>query len=279
MRDYQQSIMTFYVEELLFGLDVAHVLFIGQDITVIKPPPAKQSGLVGMIRLKSIAIPVIDFAYRVGMHTATDEKKALQTQFKTVEQGYQDWFWEIQRKLAARQMLTHNELNQNANLLNWGEQTQSKDFALNKILTTLGQPKAIFIACFNQLITLIAAQHWQQAEILLEQQKALILAKIESILTKADVHLETRIRQVLLYLTKDGKTPSCALLVERINDVLSYPKTSFHSDQTELIGLGVIPATKQVVSGVYLNQDMPDCFYIHYHKLVEPSQQLSLPRA
>lgn len=275
MRKFQQTIITFYVEELLFGLDVAHVLFLGQDITAIKPLPADQLGLVGMIKLKSIAIPVIDFAHHVGMRTATDEKKALQTQFETVKQGYQDWFREIQRKLAARQMLTRNELNQNANLLNWDKQTQFRDDALKKILTTLGEPKANFIDCFDKLITLIAAQHWQQAEILFEQQKKVISTKIELILIKANVHLETTIRPVLLYLTKDGETPSCALLVEQVNDVLSYPKSSFHADETDLKGLGAIPIIKRVVGGVYMNQDMPDCFYITYHKLVEPTQQLS----
>lgn len=44
MTGNQQQIMTFHVEELLFGLDIRHVLLLGQDIAAIQALPIKQSG-------------------------------------------------------------------------------------------------------------------------------------------------------------------------------------------------------------------------------------------
>jgi chemotaxis signal transduction protein len=273
MPENQQQIMTFYVEELLFGLDIAHVLLLGQDITAVQPLPVKESGLVGMIKLQSIAIPVINFAHRVGMRSVSDEKTALLTQFETVKQGYQDWFQEIQWKLTARRLITREELSQNINLLNWDKQVQCRDIALQNLLNTLMEPKSAFIACFEQLIILTSQHQWQQAEILFNQHKESILAQIELVFDRAREQLETSVRQVLLYLTKDGKTPSYALLIDQVNDVLSYSSSNFQSCETG--AMGVIRQVNEAVDGLYVEEGKPECFYFTLNKLLNSHPQLA----
>jgi len=273
MTGNQQQIMTFHVEELLFGLDIRHVLLLGQDIAAIQALPIKKSGLIGMIKLQSIAIPVINFAHHVGLRSVSDEKTALLTQIETVKQGYQDWFQEIQWKLTARRLITREELSQNANLLSWDKQVQCRDTALQSLVNTLEEPKSAFITYFEQLIMLMSQHQWQQAETLFNQQNESVLAQIELVLDRAREHLETSIRQVLLYLTKDGKTPSYALLIDQVNDVLSYSDSSFQSCETG--AMGVIRQINDAVDGLYVEEGKPDCFYFTLNKLLESHQQLA----
>jgi len=269
----QKQVMTFYVEDKLFGLDVADILLLGQDINAIETLPFDEAGVAGMIKLQKIAIPVIDFAARIGLRSGTDEKNALLTQFETVQQGYQDWCQELQWKLTAHQSLTNKELWQNANLLNWHHQIQIRDVTLQTLLSLIDEPKTAFKHCLEQLITLTAEQQWQQADILFNQQKAVILEQIEQRLDRARKHLKTMVRHVLLYLTTDGKTPSYALLVDQINDVLSYPMMGFQSCETG--PMSVIQTIKHAVDGIYINDGMPNCFYVSVNELLDSQQQLA----
>lgn len=269
----QQQIMTFYVAEVLFGFDIKHVLLLGRDMSLIAPLSTAELGLVGTIKIQDVVMPVVDFSRLIGLHSATDEKKAFLSQLATVKQGYLDWFQEIQRKLTVRQIITDNELNQNVSLLNWDTQIQGHDLALKAILTTLKTPKTIFLNCLDNLKGLITQHQWQQAEMLLEQQKELILTQIEDILDKAEAHIESSAKQILLYLTKEGVTPSLVIIIEEVYDVLSYSKSDFHS--LEIMSREVIPTVKQVADGLYIKEGMPDCFYINANKINELAQQLT----
>jgi hypothetical protein len=82
------------------------------------------------------------------------------------------------------------------------------------------------------------------------------------------------VRQVLLYLTTDGKRPSYALLIDQINDVLSYPMMGFQS--CEAGPMSVIQTIKHAVDGIYINEGMPNCFFVNVNQLLGTQQQLAM---
>jgi chemotaxis signal transduction protein len=268
----QQQLITFYIEELLFGLDTTDVLLVGHDIKAIKPLAVEQGGLFGTIKLESKVLPVLDFAHYMGLRSATDEKKCLLNQIEMVQQGYQDWFQELERKINKGQHITNGELNLNTNLLNWDTKIILRDNDLKSLIKTLAKPKAAFLGCCEKLVTLTSQEQWEQAESLLEQQKMQGLLPINSVLTNAKTHMETNVRQVLIYLTKESKTPYLALLIDQINDVLSYPNTGFKSYASNPMDEPKLD--KQKLNGIYMSEGLPDCHHFTLDTLLLAERQL-----
>lgn len=56
-----------------------------------------------------------------------------------------------------------------------------------------------------------------------------MLQHLRNQIMRAHEQVQTRLRQVFLYITTDGKTPRYALLIDDINDVTSYSDSEFHS--------------------------------------------------
>ena len=72
----QKKLVTFYIEDRLFGLDATKVLLIGHDIKEITPLALEQQGLFGTIKLEARTLPVIDVAHFIRLQSLTDEKRA-----------------------------------------------------------------------------------------------------------------------------------------------------------------------------------------------------------
>jgi chemotaxis signal transduction protein len=74
-------------------------------------------------------------------------------------------------------------------------------------------------------------------------------------------------RQVLLFVTTDGKTPQYALLIDDINDVINYSQADFQSSQSG--GLGLFGKIAQVIDGIYTRNNDDDCLYFDINKLTD----------
>jgi chemotaxis signal transduction protein len=74
-------------------------------------------------------------------------------------------------------------------------------------------------------------------------------------------------RQVLLFVTNDGKTPRYALLIDEINDVISYDASNFQSSARG--ALAQFRKIGDVLAGVYTHEEQADCLFFDVNKLVD----------
>ena len=190
----QKKLITFYIEDRLFGLDATKVLLIGHDTKAIKYLALEQQGLLGTIELETRTLPVIDVAHFMELQSLTDENKGLLNQFKMVQRGYQDWVQELERKISRKEQITRNELTLNANLLKWDTEVASRQSDLKQLAKALAKPKEALISICKLLITLTSQHEWQHAEKSLEQQKR-SLASIDNAFINAQDNLEANVKQ------------------------------------------------------------------------------------
>ena len=268
----QKKLVTFYIEDRLFGLDATKVLLIGHDIKAITPLALEQQGLFGTIKLETRMLPVIDVAHFIGLQSLTDEKKGLLNQFKMVQQGYQDWIQELERKITRKEQITRSDLILNANLLKLDTEGALRNNDLQQLEKALAMPKQALITTCELLISLTSQHEWQQAENSLEQQKRQSLTRINNAFISAQTELEASVKQALLYMTQDGTTPYLALLVDQVNDVLAYPNVGFKSCDTEQ--KDELKFDIQKLDGFYMSDGLPDCYYLTCDKLFAADQQL-----
>jgi chemotaxis signal transduction protein len=74
-------------------------------------------------------------------------------------------------------------------------------------------------------------------------------------------------RQVLLFVTDDGKTPRYALLIDEINDVISYDASEFQSSSQG--ALAQIRRIREVLAGIFSRDDLQDCLFFDIDKLAQ----------
>lgn len=194
-------------------------------------------------------------------------------QFKMVQQGYQDWAQELERKITRKEQITQNDLILNANLLKWDTEVALRNNELKQLEKALAKPKQVLISTCELLISLTSQREWQQAENSLEQQKRQTLTHINNAFICVQDAFEANIKQALIYMTQDGTTPYLALLVDQMNDVLAYPNGGFKSCDTEQ--KDELKFDRQKLDGFYMSDDLPDCYYLICDKLFPAEQQLA----
>lgn len=72
--DQSRQIFTFFVEDMMFGLDVENVLMLGQEVNDIQRIPVEERGFCGVTKFQGAVVPVLDFAHRIGIESGIDAK-------------------------------------------------------------------------------------------------------------------------------------------------------------------------------------------------------------
>jgi len=107
---------------------------------------------------------------------------------------------------------------------------------------------------------------------LFRQQASQPLQKIKNLISRGCEQLQSDMRQVLLFVTEDGKTPRYALLIDEINDVISYDASNFQSSASG--ALAQFRKIADVLAGVYTHDTQTDCLYFDVNKLADnPAMQ------
>jgi chemotaxis signal transduction protein len=72
----QKQLFTFFLQDMLFGLDVEHVLMLDQNVDKVQPLPLEEQGFCGVIKFQGVVVPVLDFAHRVNIPFGTGYEKS-----------------------------------------------------------------------------------------------------------------------------------------------------------------------------------------------------------
>jgi chemotaxis signal transduction protein len=84
---------------------------------------------------------------------------------------------------------------------------------------------------------------------------------------RARDQIQGGMRQVLLFVTVDGKTPRYALIIDDINDVINYLPSELQSSRAGALGL--IQKIEHVIEGIYARDNLPDCLYFDINKMTD----------
>ena len=97
-----------------------------------------------------------------------------------------------------------------------------------------------------------------------------VLLTLKTLGRRAKEQIESDMRQVLLFITDDGKTPRYALLIDEINDVISYDAAELQS--TANGALSQLKKIREILLGIYSRDDQKDCLLFDINKLADEQQ-------
>lgn len=263
----QKQVFTFFVQDMMFGLNVDNVLMLDQNVDKIQPVPVEEQGFCGVIKFQGIVVPVLDFAHRLGVRSGLDVKKELIAGLKKQEQEHQQWVEALAQALRDE---AHFHLDLEAadcaSSL-WFRQFESRDETLNDMIKAFIEPHQQLHEAGALAVRQAHGQDPVQMAAHFRRQAAPYLQKIRSHCQRVRHQIESDMRQVLLFITDDGKTPRYALLIDEINDVISYDASEFQSSSSG--ALAQIRKIREILAGIFSRDHEPDCLFFDINKLTE----------
>jgi chemotaxis signal transduction protein len=263
----QKQVFTFFVQDMMFGLDVSNVLMLDQNVDKIQPVPVEEQGFCGVIKFQGIVVPVLDFAHRVGVQSGLDVKKQLLQQLTQKEREHQDWTHQLAQSLSSSEPFLLDLEASDCDSALWYRQFQSRDETLNEIIHAFIEPHKELHEVGVQAMKQVRREDSDNVVTDFKHKAGLLLQKLRTIGKRAKEQVESDMRQVLLFITDDGKTPRYALLIDEINDVISYDAAEFQS--TDNGALAQIKKIREILSGIYSRDEERDCLFFDINKLAD----------
>jgi chemotaxis signal transduction protein len=263
----QKQVFTFFVQDMMFGLNVDNVLMLDQNVDKIQPVPIEEEGFCGVIKFQGVVVPVLDFAHRLGVPSGLDVKKTLINTLKQTESEHQQWVISLTESLQRDESF-HLDLEARdcASTL-WLRQFESRDETLNELIKAFAEPHAELHQVGELAVRQAHGQQPEQIAAHFRQQARPHLQKMRTLCHRAREQIESDMRQVLLFVTDDGKTPRYALLIDEINDVISYDASEFQSSSQG--ALAQIRRIREVLTGIFSRDDLQDCLFFDIDKLAQ----------
>jgi chemotaxis signal transduction protein len=261
----KKQVLTFFVQDMMFGLNVENVLMLDQNVDRIQPVPLEERGFCGVVKFQGTVVPVLDFAHRLGIASGLDDKKAMLEQLKQHEATHLSWVNSLAEALRHSQSFYLDlDVSDCASTL-WFRQFESRDETLNDLINAFREPHQALHEAGALAVRQAQGQDPEKMAALFTQTAAPYLQKMHSLSRRAREQVESDMRQVLLFVTDDGKTPRYALLIDEINDVISYDASSFQSSSEG--ALAQVRKLAELLGGVFSRDNEQDCLFIDINKL------------
>lgn len=235
--DHVRQIFTFFVEDMMFGLDVENVLMLGQDVNDIQRIPIEERGFCGVTKFQGEVVPVLDFAHRIDIPSGMDAKTSLLETLNNNEKEHVEWLNLLEQSIKSDTIFSKELSADECAFGKWYNKFETRDETLTELLQAFVEPHQELHALAEQLITLRDNGEKEEALEKLSSERATTLRRLVALFARARDQIQAGMRQVLLFVTLDGKTPRYALLIDEINDVMNYTPSDFQSSSKGALGL------------------------------------------
>jgi len=265
--DQNRQIFTFFVEDMMFGLDVENVLMLGQDVNDIQGIPIEERGFCGVTKFQGTIVPVLDFAHRLGIPSGMDAKTELLNILTQREQDHIEWLHDLENTIRTGAAFTKAIDPKECAFGKWFSKFETRDETLQELLPKFEEPHAAIHALADKLISLRDNNKEAEALEILAHTRITTLRRLRTLFSRAKDQISSGMRQVLLFVTLDGKTPRYALMIDEINDVMNFSPADFQSSRSGALGL--IHKIEHVLEGIYTRKGEPDCLYFDINKMTD----------
>lgn len=263
----KRQIFTFYVEDMMFGLNVENVLMLSQDVQNIQRLPIEERGFCGVTKFQGIEVPVLDFAHRIGIPSGIDSKTELLLTLAQRESEHIEWFESLESAAKAGLKSAQTVSLEECKLRKWYKNFETRDESLKDLFLSFEKPDEELHILAETVSSLISSDNKTEATILLENARHTLLQRLLTIFSRVRDQINSSMRQVLLFVTDDGQNPRYALKIDEINDVINYRTSDFQSSDKG--PLSVIRKIEGVIDGIYMKKDKDDCLYFNTNSITD----------
>ena len=149
----------------------------------------------------------------------------------------------------------------------WYNKFETRDETLTELMLAFAEPHQALHELAEELLTMRDNDEQEEALERLSAERSITLRRLRALFARAREQIKGGMRQVLLFVTLDGKTPRYALLIDEINDVMNFAPADFQSSKSGALSL--FNKIENVIDGIYTRENEADCLYFDINKMTD----------
>lgn len=250
--DDSYTVFTFWSGDQWFAAKVENTLSIAQDLENLQPAPSSLRGSLGLVRHQDRPVIICDFASMLKIPSGQEYRKNLVEALNAREQEHIDWLNSLEASLTGEEPFTKARDPHQCAFGKWYDNFSTRDEELAEILLRFDEPHKTIHAMADELLTLKSQGKVDLALNKIKLARLNTLAQLRQQFSLARNQISQSIRPVILYLTVDGRTPLIGLLIDEVNDVVTFAKNEMN--ELDSLGFGNAITCREMFSG-YLSKD------------------------
>ena len=263
--------LTFMLGDTRFAIDISSILSITDDFDKLERSSNHQDAFLGYLYYRNKPVNTFEISTLLGRQSnrqlLTDTIGALQE----AENDHVKWVQDLEAALRSDGTFNLPRNASQCSFDTWlGEQMQSADDTTRALLQRFKGPHAEFHALADKLLKLKNTDGDEAALKELRSQKRGLINEAARLFKYAQEQLKSSVHPVVLYITRDGVTPWFALILDSMDDIVSYEDEQF----TQLRDFEFESSSKSTNDPVYgyihnPDTDEQDCLILSAARLAQ----------
>lgn len=269
------EVFTLWVGESLYGIDISDVLSIHSDVEKIQKVPVDKSGLLGIAMYQNLPTPVFGLSQCLKMRPRSEEREELVGILTECEKDHVDWLSALETSIKTGVPFVKATDPHQCAFGKWYDAFRTSDEMLQEILAKFDEPHCRIHGLAEQLITLSDNGKQHEALEIIAHERKTTLGQLKRLFHLARMQIKDNIRPVIIYITENGQTPTLGLLVDQVNDVVTYDEsTLLNVEKSNLNRIHGIKLSDSLLKGFVRDAEGRECFLLRPTKLLELKEAL-----
>ena len=213
--------------------------------------PNDNKSFIGVKGYMETPTPIFDLGIILNKQSTQETNQSLVELFSEWQQKQQQWFTALENSIKHNQPFNHNTDVQQSNFAKWYSHFKTENEDLKAIIERFKTPHNRLYARANKLIELVKQNNEKQALVELSIERNSNYMQLIRLFESAKEQILLDHKPIIIFTTKDGRTPHIGLLVDKVEDNISYKKEDIKPlDKLTDVGFDIDPQTKNMMRGL-----------------------------
>ncbi|MBE0459662.1 MAG: chemotaxis protein [Pseudoalteromonas prydzensis] len=245
------DLINFRVGQKTISLKILDILLTERFEDNLTSLPNDNKSFIGVKGYMETPTPIFDLGIILNKQSTQETNQSLVELFSEWQQKQQQWFTALENSIKHNQPFNHNTDVQQSNFAKWYSHFKTENEDLKAIIERFKTPHNRLYARANKLIELVKQNNEKQALVELSIERNSNYMQLIRLFESAKEQILLDHKPIIIFTTKDGRTPHIGLLVDKVEDNISYKKEDIKPlDKLTDVGFDIDPQTKNMMRGL-----------------------------
>lgn len=245
------DLINFRVGQKTISLKILDILLTERFEDNLTSLPNDNKSFIGVKDYMETPTPIFDLGIILNKQSTQETNQSLVELFSEWQQKQQQWFTALENSIKHNQPFNHNTDVQQSNFAKWYSHFKTENEDLKAIIERFKTPHNRLYARANKLIELVKQNNEKQALVELSIERNSNYMQLIRLFESAKEQILLDHKPIIIFTTKDGRTPHIGLLVDKVEDNISYKKEDIKPlDKLTDVGFDIDPQTKNMMRGL-----------------------------
>ncbi|MBB1368109.1 chemotaxis protein [Pseudoalteromonas sp. SR44-5] len=245
------DLINFRVGQKTISLKILDILLTERFEDNLTSLPNDNKSFIGVKDYMETPTPIFDLGIILNKQSTQETNQSLVELFSEWQQKQQEWFTALEISIKHNQPFNHNTDVQQSNFAKWYSHFKTENEDLKAIIERFKTPHSRLYTKANKLIELVKQNNEKQALVELSIERNSNYMQLIRLFESAKEQILLDHKPIIIFTTKDGRTPHIGLLVDKVEDNISYKKENIKPlDKLTDVGFDIDSQTKNMMRGL-----------------------------